>query len=141
MSKKVAISAIVIVVAVAIAIGIYQYDASKKEKISSFEECVDEGNLVMESYPRMCRTEDGRLFIEEIKDIVEDDVSFDGVIEVDNPKYNGTVSSPLDIRGKAKGTWFFEGSFSGRVVDKWSDDFRIYSASRKRVDDGRACTV
>src|SRR3989338_2072889 len=108
MSKKVAISAIVIVVAVAIAIGIYQYDASKKEKISSFEECVDEGNLVMESYPRMCRTEDGRLFIEEIKDIVEDDVSFDGVIEVDNPKYNGTVSSPLDIRGKAKGEWMTE---------------------------------
>lgn len=36
--------------------------------ISSFEECVDAGNPVMESYPRQCRTQDGRLFVEEIKD-------------------------------------------------------------------------
>lgn len=34
--------------------------------ISSFTECVAAGNAVMESYPRQCRTVDGKLFVEEI---------------------------------------------------------------------------
>ncbi|MEO5927072.1 MAG: hypothetical protein ABIO72_00175 [Patescibacteria group bacterium] len=33
----------------------------------SFEECVAMGNPVMESYPRQCRTTDGKLFVEDIK--------------------------------------------------------------------------
>ncbi len=36
--------------------------------ISNFEECAAAGNPVMESYPRQCRTKDGRLFVEEIPD-------------------------------------------------------------------------
>lgn len=34
--------------------------------VTNFEECVAAGNAVMESYPRQCRSKDGRLFIEEI---------------------------------------------------------------------------
>jgi len=34
--------------------------------IKNFEECVAAGNLVMESYPRQCRTSDGKHFVEEI---------------------------------------------------------------------------
>ena len=34
--------------------------------IDSFEECVAAGNLVMESYPRQCRTSDGKHFVESI---------------------------------------------------------------------------
>ena len=34
--------------------------------ITNFEECVAAGNAVMESYPRQCRSADGRLFVEEI---------------------------------------------------------------------------
>ena len=37
--------------------------------IDSFEECASAGNPVMESYPRQCRTSDGRNFVEEIKPI------------------------------------------------------------------------
>lgn len=33
---------------------------------SNFEECVAAGNPVMESYPRQCRTPDGRNFVEDI---------------------------------------------------------------------------
>jgi len=36
--------------------------------IANFEECAAAGNPIMESYPRQCRTEDGRLFVEEISD-------------------------------------------------------------------------
>ncbi len=34
--------------------------------ISNFEECAAAGYPVMESYPRQCRTPDGRLFVEAV---------------------------------------------------------------------------
>jgi len=34
--------------------------------IANFDECAAAGNPVMESYPRQCRTQDGRLFVEEV---------------------------------------------------------------------------
>jgi eight-cysteine-cluster-containing protein len=37
--------------------------------IASFEECEAAGNPVMESYPRQCRTPDGRIFVEELPDV------------------------------------------------------------------------
>jgi len=37
--------------------------------INSFEDCVSAGNPIMESYPRQCRTEDGKHFVEEISKI------------------------------------------------------------------------
>lgn len=35
--------------------------------VNSFNECAAAGNPVMESYPRQCRTQDGRLFVEDVK--------------------------------------------------------------------------
>jgi len=37
-------------------------------QITNFEECVNAGNPVMESYPRQCRTPDGKHFVETISD-------------------------------------------------------------------------
>lgn len=37
--------------------------------ISSFEECAAAGNAVMESYPRQCRTQDGKHFVENVEPI------------------------------------------------------------------------
>ncbi|MCK9360839.1 hypothetical protein M0Q28_01260 [Patescibacteria group bacterium] len=34
--------------------------------ITNFQQCADAGNPIMESYPRQCRTPDGRNFVEEI---------------------------------------------------------------------------
>jgi hypothetical protein len=34
--------------------------------ITNFDECAAAGNPIMESYPAQCRTEDGRLFVQEI---------------------------------------------------------------------------
>ncbi|MBL8030584.1 MAG: hypothetical protein JNN11_05045 [Candidatus Doudnabacteria bacterium] len=39
-------------------------DSSPKVEIKSFEECAKAGNLIMESYPRQCRTKEGVLFLE-----------------------------------------------------------------------------
>jgi len=40
--------------------------ALETSSIDSFEECVAAGNPVMESYPRQCRTPDGKHFVETI---------------------------------------------------------------------------
>ena len=37
-----------------------------ESSIKNFEDCVAAGNPVMESYPRQCRTSDGKHFVEEI---------------------------------------------------------------------------
>ena len=42
-------------------------DQYRGDEITSFEECVEAGYPVMESYPRQCRTPDGRTFTEEVE--------------------------------------------------------------------------
>jgi hypothetical protein len=39
---------------------------SAESSIDSFEECIMAGNPVMESYPRQCKTSDGKNFVEEV---------------------------------------------------------------------------
>lgn len=45
-----------------------QKEETPNQQIDSFDECVAEGNPVMESYPRRCRTIDGRMFTERIQE-------------------------------------------------------------------------
>lgn len=40
--------------------------ATDQAVVTSFEECVAEGNPVMDSYPQQCRSADGQLFVAEI---------------------------------------------------------------------------
>lgn len=83
------------------------------EPVSSFQECVDAGYPVMESYPRQCRTPDGELFIEDIGNELEKR----DLIRIDSPRPNEEISSPLTIRGEARGTWFFEATFPVTLTD------------------------
>ncbi len=100
-------------------------DDSNGTTVSSFEECVAAGYSVMESYPRQCRTPDGRLFTEEIDvptttpngDIPDGDGAVQAPISISKPSSGSTISSPLSVSGEARGTWYFEGSFPVRVVD------------------------
>lgn len=93
--------------------------------IASFQACADAGNPIMESYPRQCRTKDGRSFTEEIAIAPApaptptpppvSDVS--ALIVVDAPLANSTIESPLSIKGMARGTWYFEASFPLELLD------------------------
>jgi glyoxylase-like metal-dependent hydrolase (beta-lactamase superfamily II) len=47
----------------------HQGECHEKSSIKNFEDCVDAGNPVMESYPRQCRTEDGKHFVEIINNV------------------------------------------------------------------------
>ena len=57
--------------------------------ISSFEQCESAGNPIMESYPRQCRTADGKNFVEQINQKMMSP-------EAKCEKYGGTWSSELN---------------------------------------------
>ncbi|MCG2690253.1 GerMN domain-containing protein [Candidatus Parcubacteria bacterium] len=48
---------------------------------------------------------------------------------LNTPKENQFVSSPLLIEGKAKGTWFFEGSFPAKLYDEQGELLSVAIAS------------
>ncbi|OGG45392.1 hypothetical protein A2673_01215 [Candidatus Kaiserbacteria bacterium RIFCSPHIGHO2_01_FULL_50_13] len=86
--------------------------AESAAMVTTFEECVARGNPVMESYPRQCR-HGGELFVENIGNELE---KMD-LIRLESPRPNAVVLSPLEIKGEARGSWFFEASFPIVIVD------------------------
>lgn len=94
-----------------------QQKEQKKEllkHITSFEECEKaEGSMVQESYPPTCVTADKRSFVQDIGNELE----YTDSILVDNPRPNQHITSPLQLTGKARGSWFFEASFSAKLYD------------------------
>ncbi len=108
---------VLIIILILIVIGAVYYFGfqSKKQSeisIESFNECIEAGYAVMESYPRQCRAGD-ITFIEDIGNELE---KID-LIRADNPRPNSVVSSPLEVRGEARGYWFFEADFPIVLTD------------------------
>ncbi len=56
---------IILLVAVGIIL-LSLFDYISIDQITNFEECIEAGYPAMESYPRQCRTPDGRSFTESI---------------------------------------------------------------------------
>lgn len=81
--------------------------------ITNFEECVAAGNAVMESYPEQCIDAAGNHFTQNIGNELEKA----DLIRLDTPRPNQLVSSPLVIKGEARGNWFFEASFPVILTD------------------------
>lgn len=104
---------IIIIVFIIAGFGV-AWKLTKKEAplITNFEECVAAGNPVMESYPRQCRHQD-KTFVEDIGNEREKA----DLIRLDTPRPNQVITSPLTIRGEARGTWFFEASFPIVLTD------------------------
>ena len=105
-----------ILIAVLVAVFIYwNYKGAEEPDItvSNFEECVAQGYPVMQSYPRQCRTPDGKTFTEDIGNELE---KLD-LIRVSKPRPNELIKSPLEIVGEARGYWFFEADFPVKLLD------------------------
>ena len=103
----------VILVIVLVLAAIWLYKAGKQmTEIASFDECVAFGNPVMESYPRQCRAE-GKTFIEDIGNEIE---KLD-IIRVETPRPNTVVGRSFELKGEARGNWYFEASFPVEVRD------------------------
>jgi len=117
MKKLLVIIGVVLLVAgFTVASFYFQQELQRKEQIKAialFEECA-KLFPVLESYPARCVTPDGRSFTQDIGNELE----YRDEILVDNPRPNQVVSSPLGIKGKARGIWYFEGSFSAELFDE-----------------------
>ena len=96
---------------------IYKIGRSDQENtisdITNFTECAEAGYPVMESYPRQCKTPDGRNFTEDVGP--KDDKN--NLIRLFDPRQNEEIASPVTITGEARGTWYFEATFPVVVVD------------------------
>jgi len=114
--KKIILIAILIIVLVSLFLW-WDYKDSQESgpviTVADFDECAAQGYPVMESYPRQCRTPDGRIFVEDIGNELEKT----DLIKVSKPRPNELVSSPLLIEGEARGYWFFEADFPVKILD------------------------
>lgn len=83
-------------------------------EVKSFEECLAAGYAILESYPRQCRTSEGKLFTEDIGN----ELKKANLIKIETPRPNKTIQSPVVIRGEARGYWYFEAAFPVKLVDE-----------------------
>lgn len=106
-----------LIVVVLLVIGVYSsfyfYTREQYAKISTYEECVAGGFPILESYPSQCHVPNGKSFTQNIGNELEYSHEF----TLENPRPNQKISSPIEISGKARGIWYFEGSFSGELFD------------------------
>jgi eight-cysteine-cluster-containing protein len=90
-------------------------DNNLVSEVSTFEECSSYGFPVIDSYPRQCHTPGGGVFYEKIKRDTNDKSD---LIVVDFSSFNPDfIESPLIIKGKARGPWFFEADFPVFLYD------------------------
>ncbi len=86
--------------------------------VLSFKDCELAGYLVMESYPRQCRTPDGRTYAEELPEKITYTKSSNNLIRVANPFPGAVTGKEFLVIGEARGAWYFEASFPVQVLDK-----------------------
>ncbi|MES2087576.1 MAG: Gmad2 immunoglobulin-like domain-containing protein [Patescibacteria group bacterium] len=111
-----------ILVLLALALGFFLFfkkaDAPGVSEIKSFADCAKAGYPVMESYPRQCKTPDGRTFAEEIMPKITYANASADLITVETPTPGAVTGKTFSVIGKARGTWFFEASFPVELRDK-----------------------
>jgi hypothetical protein len=96
----------------------YIKDVPNKPLVNTFEECLNAGYSVMESYPRQCKTPDGRLYAEEISEKITYSNATSGMIVPILPFPGAVTGKQFLVTGKARGTWYFEASFPVEILDK-----------------------
>lgn len=121
MKKIILICAIAIGILVGLFFALNSYIYNEKQvdpsTILSFEACVEAGYPVMESYPRQCRTPDGRLYVEELSVQATYINATADVIRVELPFPRAVTGKEFSVLGEARGTWYFEASFPIEVLD------------------------
>ncbi len=90
-------------------------------EITNFTECAAAGYPVMESYPRRCAVPGGPSFTEDIGNVLEQS----SIIRLDSVQPNQTITNPVELKGEARGYWYFEASFPVELRD--SNDLLLAS--------------
>ncbi len=112
--KKIIIAALIVLIL--IGAGLYAYYLYAKtrtpDKILTFEDCANAGNLVVETIPRECHTKEGTLYIEE-----DNHKALTDYVLVTVPAPNTKVKTPFKVEGKAKGGWYKNNRLKLKVVN------------------------
>lgn len=90
-------------------------------EITNYQECIDAGYPIMESYPQQCKTPDDKNFTQDIGNELE----INDKIRSKSPRPNQVISSPLEITGEAVGNWFFEASFPAHLLDANGNELAV----------------
>jgi hypothetical protein len=85
--------------------------------VLSFADCERAGYPIMESYPRQCKTPDGRTYAEEIQQKPTYVNASENNIQVRNPFPGAVTGKQVTVSGTARGTWYFEASFPVEIKD------------------------
>lgn len=80
--------------------------------ITDFITCEKAGFPIMESYPRQCRGDNGKTYVEIIDNKA---LNTDPVIM--SPDLSRPLTNPVTISGEARGFWFFEATFPAKLID------------------------
>lgn len=109
---------VIVLVLLAIVAGLVSWwfiDKDNKNKaITNYGDCVAAGNVILETYPEQCKTNDGRSFTRDITDELNKYkyTSNKGVeLIINGPIKNESVTSPFVVMGQVPGSWSFEGTF------------------------------
>lgn len=119
--------AVIAVLAVAFAIVYSKGGRDRASAVASFDECVAAGYPVQESFPERCATPDGRTFTRQVATTTNPDPapsnpsSYKDMIRVTSVKAGDTISSPVTIKGEARGGWFFEATFPVAIASSDAD--------------------
>ncbi len=111
--RKKAVKQIVFGVVLLAIAGVSYFFGGKASAVSNFAECAKAGNPIMESYPRQCKSKEGKTFREDIGNELEKD----NLIRISEPRPNAVIASPFLVKGVARGNWFFEASFPVKLFD------------------------
>ncbi len=95
-------------------VGVCKFSNLPIIEVVDFNSCVEAGNAIMESYPRQCQDQQSvEVFTEDVGNVLE----VLDLIQLSTPLPGEEISSPLVIKGQARGTWFFEASFPVILVN------------------------
>jgi hypothetical protein len=115
------LAGLLIIIAIVAGIAYYFRDRLVTNNVNSFAECNAAGYTISGSYPRECKTPDGRTFRETVSNNNNQNqppvTGKEDLIRVTVPLVNIAVKSPLTVEGEARGNWYFEASFPVRVYD------------------------
>lgn len=106
--------ALLAVIGIAVASGVFhakEVAVAPVPEVLSFADCAQH-YPVMESYPRQCKTPDGRTYTEELPAPTPTYVNASAdLITVSNPTPGSVTGKPVTVMGSARGNWYFEASF------------------------------
>ncbi|MEW5805555.1 MAG: Gmad2 immunoglobulin-like domain-containing protein [Patescibacteria group bacterium] len=112
-NKKWLIIIAVVLIGIGLVFAVIKIKKEPPKQLSNFEDCVLAGYPILESYPRQCRTRNNEIFIEDIGNELEKL----NLIKLEQPRPNQIISTPVLVKGEAKGYWFFEASFPIDITD------------------------